>query len=75
MAGAYGVYSVLDFWTVGAKREVQQGKNIANAALAVGIEHLVFSSVGGAERNAASTTGTQSGRSSSTSVPSGCQQR
>jgi uncharacterized protein YbjT (DUF2867 family) len=51
MAGAYGVYSVQDFWTVGATREVQQGKNVADAAKAVGIEHLVFSSVGGAERN------------------------
>jgi uncharacterized protein YbjT (DUF2867 family) len=52
IAGAYGVYSVQDFWTVGAKREVQQGKNVADAARAVGTEHLVFSSVGGAERNA-----------------------
>jgi uncharacterized protein YbjT (DUF2867 family) len=52
MAGAYGAYSVQDFWTVGARREVQQGRNVADAALAVGIEHLVFSSVGGAERNA-----------------------
>jgi uncharacterized protein YbjT (DUF2867 family) len=46
------VYSVQDFWTVGVRREVQQGKNVAEAALRVGIEHLVFSSVGGAERNA-----------------------
>jgi uncharacterized protein YbjT (DUF2867 family) len=28
--GAYGVYSVQDFWTAGAKREVQQGKNVAD---------------------------------------------
>src|SRR6266481_5880330 len=26
----HGIYSVQDFWTVGAKREVQQGKNLAN---------------------------------------------
>jgi uncharacterized protein YbjT (DUF2867 family) len=49
--GAYGVYSVQDFWSVGAKREVQQGKNIAAAAKKAGVEHFVYSSVGGAERN------------------------
>jgi uncharacterized protein YbjT (DUF2867 family) len=49
--GAYGVYSVQDFWSVGAKREVQQGKNIADAARKAGVEHFVYSSVGGAERN------------------------
>jgi uncharacterized protein YbjT (DUF2867 family) len=50
MIGAHGVYSVQDFWTVGAQREIQQGKNVADAALATGVEHFVFSSVGGAER-------------------------
>jgi uncharacterized protein YbjT (DUF2867 family) len=49
--GAYGVYGVQDFWSVGAKREVQQGKNIADAARRAGVEHFVYSSVGGAERN------------------------
>ena len=49
--GVYGVYSVQDFWSVGAKREVQQGKNIADAARKAGVEHFVYSSVGGAERN------------------------
>jgi uncharacterized protein YbjT (DUF2867 family) len=49
--GVYGVYSVQDFWAVGAKREVQQGKNIADAANKAGVEHFVYSSVGGAERN------------------------
>jgi len=51
MTEVYGVYSVQDFWTVGARREIQQGKNVADAAAAAGIEHLVFSSVGGAERS------------------------
>ena len=50
--GTYGIYSVQDFWTVGAKREVQQGKNLADAAKKAGTEHFVYSSVGGAERNA-----------------------
>jgi len=47
----YGVYSVQDFWAVGARREVQQGKNLAEAAKQAGVEHFVYSSVGGAERN------------------------
>jgi len=49
--GTYGIYSVQDFWSVGAKREVQQGKNLADAAKKAGAQHFVFSSVGGAERN------------------------
>jgi uncharacterized protein YbjT (DUF2867 family) len=49
--GVYGVYSVQDFWSVGVKREVQQGKNMADAAKKAGVEHFVYNSVGGAERN------------------------
>jgi uncharacterized protein YbjT (DUF2867 family) len=49
--GAYGIFSVQDFWAVGARREVQQGKNLAEAAKKAGVEHFVYSSVGGAERN------------------------
>ena len=49
--GVCGVYSVQDFWSVGAKREVDQGKNLAEAAKKAGVEHFVYSSVGGAERN------------------------
>jgi uncharacterized protein YbjT (DUF2867 family) len=49
--GVYGMYSVQDFWAVGAKREVQQGKNVADAAKKAGVGHFVYSSVGGAERN------------------------
>src|SRR5215831_17338177 len=40
--GVYGVYSVQDFWSVGAKREVQQGKNMADAARKAGVEHFVY---------------------------------
>jgi uncharacterized protein YbjT (DUF2867 family) len=50
-AGVYGIYSVQDFWAVGAKREVQQGKNVADAAKKTSVKHFVYSSVGGAERN------------------------
>jgi uncharacterized protein YbjT (DUF2867 family) len=51
MAGAGGVYSVQDYFTVGAAREVQEGKNMADAALGAAVDQFVFSSVGGAERN------------------------
>jgi uncharacterized protein YbjT (DUF2867 family) len=51
LRGAYGVFSVQDFCAVGATREVQQGKNLADAAKQAGVEHFVYSSVGGAERN------------------------
>jgi uncharacterized protein YbjT (DUF2867 family) len=53
--GVYGIYSVQDFWTVGARREIQQGKNLANAAKRAGVEHLVYSSAGGAERKSGIT--------------------
>ena len=48
--GVYGIFSVQDFWTVGARREVQQGKNLADAAKKAGVEHFVYNSAGGAER-------------------------
>jgi uncharacterized protein YbjT (DUF2867 family) len=52
MQGAYGVFSVQNFWLpgVGAEGEVQQGKNVADAAKATGIRHFVYSSVGSAHR-------------------------
>jgi uncharacterized protein YbjT (DUF2867 family) len=50
-AGVYGIYSVQDFWTVGARREIQQGKNVADAAKKADVKHFVYSSAGGAERN------------------------
>ena len=49
--GVYGIYSVQDFWAVGFRREVQQGKNLADAAKKAGVEHFVYGSVGGAERD------------------------
>ncbi|MGZ9235953.1 MAG: NmrA/HSCARG family protein, partial [Anaerolineales bacterium] len=50
--GAYGVFSVQNFWlpNVGFDGEVQQGKNVADAAKAAGVQHLVYSSVGAAHR-------------------------
>jgi uncharacterized protein YbjT (DUF2867 family) len=48
--GVYGVFSVQNFWESGPAGEVQQGKNLAEAAKIAGVQHLVYSSVGGAER-------------------------
>jgi uncharacterized protein YbjT (DUF2867 family) len=50
--GAYGVFSVQNFWLpeVGAEGEVRQGRNVADAAKSAGVEHFVYSSVGAAHR-------------------------
>ncbi|HEX9333930.1 MAG TPA: NmrA family NAD(P)-binding protein, partial [Anaerolineales bacterium] len=50
--GAYGVFSVQNFWlpNVGFEGEIKQGKNVAEAAKAASIQHLVYSSVGAAHR-------------------------
>jgi uncharacterized protein YbjT (DUF2867 family) len=50
LAGAYGIFSVQNFWETGYDREVQQGKTVADAAKAAGVEHFVYSSVGSAHR-------------------------
>src|SRR5919199_5871491 len=50
LEGAYGVFSVQNFWETGYDREVQQGKTVAEAAKAAGVEHFVYSSVGSAHR-------------------------
>ncbi|TQF04332.1 NmrA/HSCARG family protein [Kitasatospora acidiphila] len=50
--GAHGVFSVQPavLTDPDPDREVQQGRNVADAARAAGVAHLVYSSVGGAER-------------------------
>jgi len=50
--GAHGVFSVQNFWlpNVGFEGEVRQGKAVADAAKAAGVQHLVYSSVGSAHR-------------------------
>jgi uncharacterized protein YbjT (DUF2867 family) len=48
--GATGVFSVQNFWETGEAREIAQGKALADAAKAAGVQHFVYSSVGGAER-------------------------
>jgi uncharacterized protein YbjT (DUF2867 family) len=51
LAGVYGVFSVQNFWQSGFEGEIRQGKALADAAKAAGVQHFVYSSVDGAERN------------------------
>lgn len=49
--GVNGVFSVQNFWETGYEMEVEQGKRMADVAREAGVEHLVYSSVGGADRD------------------------
>ncbi|MFS1524509.1 NmrA/HSCARG family protein [Microbulbifer sp. 2304DJ12-6] len=51
LAEAYGVFSIQNNWTSSVETELLQGKAIADAAHAAGVQHFIYSSVGGAERN------------------------
>jgi uncharacterized protein YbjT (DUF2867 family) len=45
-AGAYGVYAVTNFWEhFSAEKEKAQAKNIADAAKAAGVKHVVWSTL------------------------------
>jgi uncharacterized protein YbjT (DUF2867 family) len=48
--GVDGVYSVQN-WQEGAQSEIEQGKNLIDAAKQAGVNHLVYSSVGSADKN------------------------
>jgi uncharacterized protein YbjT (DUF2867 family) len=50
LEGAYGVFSVQNFYEGGYEGEVRQGKTLADAAKAAGGRHVVYSSVGSAHR-------------------------
>jgi len=50
LESAYGIFSMQNFWETGYDREVRQGKTVADAAKAAGVEHFVYSSVGSAHR-------------------------
>jgi len=43
---AYGVYSVQNFMPGGTDAEITQGRNVADAAKATGVQHLVYGSAG-----------------------------
>ncbi|MFP8954223.1 NmrA/HSCARG family protein [Natrialbaceae archaeon A-arb3/5] len=45
------VFAVTNFWTQGYETQVEQGKNIAEAAADAGVDHFVFSGVGSHERD------------------------
>ncbi|MFI2712177.1 NmrA/HSCARG family protein, partial [Micromonospora sp. NPDC018662] len=52
MAGVHGVFSVQTFMAPGGLgAEVRQGRAVADAAAATGVRHVVYSSVGGADRS------------------------
>lgn len=52
MAGVHGVFSVQTFIGPGGiAAEVRRGRTVAEIAAEVGVAHLVYSSVGGAERD------------------------
>lgn len=53
VAGVYGVFSVqpADTPPHDEPREVQMGRAVADAAAAAGVQHLVYASVGGADRD------------------------
>lgn len=46
--GAWGVYSVQNFWDAGVDTEIAQAKRVADAAKRAGIQHFVYGSVGSA---------------------------
>ncbi|GAB1545407.1 NmrA/HSCARG family protein [Scytonema sp. NUACC21] len=51
LQGIYGVFSVQDYWQTGYEGEIAQGKLLADAAVAAGVQHMVYTSVSGIDRN------------------------
>lgn len=49
MKDVHGVFLVTNYWEHGYEAEVQQGKNVAEAAKRANVKHLVFSSVADAD--------------------------
>lgn len=49
--GCYGLFSVQQFWEVGFAGEIRQGKLLADIARDAGVQHVVYSSVGGADQD------------------------
>jgi uncharacterized protein YbjT (DUF2867 family) len=47
--GAYGIYSVQNPFISGPEAEVRQGRNVAEVAKDIGVEHLVYGSAGTGE--------------------------
>lgn len=51
LEGTYGVFAVLRFFETDQSQETQQGIALADAALAAGVQHFVYSSAASAHRN------------------------
>jgi uncharacterized protein YbjT (DUF2867 family) len=45
MKGAYGVFSNLDYWTLGLSKEIELGCLIADVAKEMGVQHFIYSSL------------------------------
>jgi uncharacterized protein YbjT (DUF2867 family) len=50
LEGAWGVFSVQNFMEAGYEGEIRQGKAVAEAAKAAGVQHIVYSSVVSADQ-------------------------
>jgi uncharacterized protein YbjT (DUF2867 family) len=48
--GVHDVFAVFNYWKVGREKEIQQGKNVIDAAKQAGVKHIVYSSVGSANQ-------------------------
>jgi len=48
--GAWGLYAVQNTWEAGVAQEEVQGKQVAEVARAIGVQHFVYASVGSAHR-------------------------
>ena len=50
LSGVWGVFGVQNTWEAGVEKEEAQGKRLADAARAAGVQHYVYTSVGSAHR-------------------------
>ena len=48
LKGAWGAFSIQQWYRIGADAEIRQGKAFADAALSAGVKHFVYTSVGAA---------------------------
>jgi len=51
MKGVQGVFSVQNYWESGKEKEIEEGINVIEAAKEGGVQHFVYSSVSGADKN------------------------
>jgi len=51
MKGTNYVFSVQNFWETGKDREIEEGTHVIEVAKELGVQHLVYSSASGADKN------------------------